>query len=78
MEICSAPSYGVALLLPMVSHWEDPASVVRSFSNIPRKIIILRTNRYFMKIPHLLCGPFQIFNKQNTDFMKQLQFFNRF
>ena len=37
MEICSAPSYGVALLLPMVSHWVNPESVVRPDSFISRK-----------------------------------------
>ena len=29
-EICSAPSYGFALLLPILSHWEDPENVVQS------------------------------------------------
>ena len=37
MEICSAPSYGVALLLPMVSHWVNPESGVRPNSFISRK-----------------------------------------
>ena len=51
MEICSAPSYGVALLLPMVSHWVNPKSVVRPDSFISRRYDLgFRSNPYFSQI----------------------------
>ena len=47
---CSAPSYGLALLLPMVSHWENPESVVRPDSFISRKYDLgFRSNPYYSK-----------------------------
>ena len=47
MDICSAPSYGVALLLPMVSHWVSPESVVRPGSFFQEKSDLgFRSNPY--------------------------------
>ena len=50
MEMRSAPSYGLALLLPMVSHWVDPESVVRPDSVISKNTDLgFRSNPYYSK-----------------------------